>query len=152
MCGFSSGFGSVLYVFVQVWVFGSVFESRFGSTRFDSVKPSQRGSTDGQLGSAAVNTPKTSQPGSHFRFGVRIHCGQQKSAVKFGQRQSNSQLKDPNARESRLGNDNTKSYLASFAQEYSGEFITLPFTVLHFSKCFRGGKTCTFCKAYKNYF
>ncbi|KAM0040387.1 hypothetical protein Hdeb2414_s0012g00393271 [Helianthus debilis subsp. tardiflorus] len=51
---------------------------------------------------------------------------------------------------SSLGNDITKSYIASFAQEYSGEFITPPFTVLHFSKCFRGGKPCTFCKAYKN--
>ncbi|MFS7967131.1 hypothetical protein Hanom_Chr09g00782161 [Helianthus anomalus] len=55
------------------------------------------------------------------------------------------------ASESHLGNDIAKSNLASFAQEYSGEFITPPFMVLHFYKCFRGGKTCTFCKAYENY-
>ncbi|KAF5756235.1 hypothetical protein HanRHA438_Chr17g0822291 [Helianthus annuus] len=31
------------------------------------------------------------------------------------------------ASESRLGNDIKKSYIASFTQEYSGEFITPPF-------------------------
>ncbi|KAJ0438202.1 hypothetical protein HanHA300_Chr16g0611231 [Helianthus annuus] len=55
------------------------------------------------------------------------------------------------ASKSSLGNDITKSYIASFAQEYSGEFITPPFHCFTFCKCFRGGKTCTFCKAYKNY-
>ncbi|KAM0041083.1 hypothetical protein Hdeb2414_s0011g00362091 [Helianthus debilis subsp. tardiflorus] len=49
------------------------------------------------------------------------------------------------ASESHLGSDITKSYLASFAQEYSGEFITATFYcfTFFFCKCFRGGKTCT---------
>ncbi|KAJ0805382.1 hypothetical protein HanPI659440_Chr02g0049331 [Helianthus annuus] len=34
--------------------------------------------------------------------------------------------------ESRLGNDIRKSYIASFAQEYSGEFITPPFQCFTF--------------------
>ncbi|MFS7997057.1 hypothetical protein Hanom_Chr12g01137241 [Helianthus anomalus] len=38
----------------EVWGF-LVFGSRFGSTRFDSVKLSQLGSTNGQLGQRSVN-------------------------------------------------------------------------------------------------
>ncbi|KAM0034512.1 hypothetical protein Hdeb2414_s0016g00498741 [Helianthus debilis subsp. tardiflorus] len=45
-----------------------------------------------------------------------------------------------------LETTSSKSYITCFAQEYSGEFITPLFTALHFIKCFRGGKTCTFCK------
>ncbi|MFS7997027.1 hypothetical protein Hanom_Chr12g01136891 [Helianthus anomalus] len=53
------------------------------------------------------------------------------------------------ASESRLGNDITQSYLVSFAHGNQGEFITPPFfTVLQLYKCFRGRKTCAFCKAY----
>ncbi|MFS8035160.1 hypothetical protein Hanom_Chr17g01589801 [Helianthus anomalus] len=51
------------------------------------------------------------------------------------------------ASESHYWNDITESHLASFAQEYPGEFITPTFYCFTFlENVFGGGKTCKFCK------
>uniref|UniRef100_A0A251TCS0 Uncharacterized protein n=1 Tax=Helianthus annuus TaxID=4232 RepID=A0A251TCS0_HELAN len=101
LCRIRLGFGSRCELgSVMAWF--NRFESLFslGSHfSFGSGLVSGHGqltrSNPSQLGSAAVNTAKTGQPGSHFRFGVRIHCGKQKSTVKLGQRQSKQSTQRP---------------------------------------------------------
>ncbi|KAJ0574336.1 hypothetical protein HanOQP8_Chr06g0229391 [Helianthus annuus] len=85
---------------ISVLVRGSFRDTvNWSTVRSKMVRTSQRESktrsNPSQLGSAAVNTAKTGQPGSHFRFGVRIHCGKQKSTVKLGQRQSKQSTQRP---------------------------------------------------------
>ncbi|KAF5756118.1 hypothetical protein HanXRQr2_Chr17g0810841 [Helianthus annuus] len=125
---------------------------RFGSS-LGSVRALRVSHTSGQIQSKSTTRFEFGQPrstdfgsGSDFSYTAPVNSGQtqltqftrltpltrltrstQTRSTQSTFRHKDSEYCRMHASKSSLRNDITKSYLASFAQEYSGEFITPPF-------------------------